>query len=253
MSQCAPGRSTAVGGIGLARWGLVVVDLQNDFLSAAGYYARRRELDEQVSRGTMTAEARDRLLSQPGPAPSGSLRYRAESLPRLVSNILLLVEHARQRQRPIAYLQATYSRHFAVQPPPLRREPHRQHYPCRPDTWGGAFIDPIREVVAARHRGSCESVIAKHTFDGFRETELLSFLRDDDVQTVVITGVETHACVLATAQSASSHQFNTVIPEDCVWTANEALGQAALAIFRDAFGTTSRCVNDLIAALDAQS
>jgi nicotinamidase-related amidase len=85
-----------------------------------------------------------------------------------------------------------------------------------------------------------EKVIVKHTFDGFFQTGLVHFLRKRQVETVVIVGVETHVCVMATAQSASVNQFKTIILEDCIWTAREELGQGVLAIFRDAWGATAR-------------
>ncbi len=214
--------------------------MQNDFVSAGGYYARRRDLDGQVRRGEITADARNRWLSQPGTAPPGELAYRDESLTRIVANIAAVIEQARAQRRPIAYLQAVYSREFDVQPPSLSRDPNREHYPCKPDSWGMALIEPIGRLAFANHAVSSEKVIFKHTFDGFCETELLRFLREWYVRNVVIVGVETHVCVLTTAQSASMNQFETIILEDCVWSANEALGQTALAIFRDAFGSTSR-------------
>jgi nicotinamidase-related amidase len=225
-------------------WGLVVVDMQNDFLSEGGYYARRAALDQQVAHGTMTAEERDRILSQPGAPPPGDRRYRGPSLPRVVANITAVIEHARRQQRPIAYVQAVYSLDFDAKPPFLRRDPRRAHHPCRPHSWGAALIEPIRRLTAEGAPSSRERVIAKHTFDGFGGTGLLEFLREEGARTVKIVGVETHVCVLATALSASLNQFTTVILDDCVWTAQEALGQSALAIFRDAFGSTAHGAGD---------
>jgi nicotinamidase-related amidase len=225
----------------LGRWALVVVDMQNDFLAAGGYYARRKELDERVNQRTMTAETRSRLLSQPSTAPHGVFSYRVESLPRIVANIAKVIERARTQQRPIAYLQAVYSREIDVQPPSLWQDASREHYPCKPNSWGADFIEPIHHFTVGRQTPSCERVIAKHTLDGFYRTTLLQFLRERDVQTVVIVGVETHVCVLTTAQSASINRFKTIIVEDCIWTANAMLGQGALAIFRDAFGSTAHC------------
>jgi nicotinamidase-related amidase len=231
--------ATQAGATGLDHWGLVVVDMQNDFLAAGGYYARRQDLDAQIAQGTMTVETRNRLLSQPHTAPSGEFAYRDASLPSIVANITTVIAQARAQHRPIAYLQAIYSRAFAVQPPSLWREPQRQHYPCQPHSWGAAFIAPLAHFTM--HATGRECVIVKHTFDGFFQTELLAFLRDRAVQTVVLVGVETQVCVLTTAQSAAMQQFHTLILEDGVWTANAALGQGALAIFRGAFGATARC------------
>ncbi len=225
---------------GLEGWGLVVTDMQNDFLATGGYYARRSDLDKQVQQGNLTLEARNRLLIQPSVAPSEEFSYRARPLRPMATNVCTIIKHARAKQRPIAYLKAVYSREFDVQPPFLTREPHREHYPCKPHSWGAALIEPISQLLDTTLFDSSEKVIEKHTFDGFFQTELLQFLQTWKVETVVIVGVETHACVLATAKSASIHQFITLILEDCTWTAQEELGQGALAIFRDAFGSTSR-------------
>jgi nicotinamidase-related amidase len=225
---------------GLQEWGLVVMDMQNDFLAAGGYYARRSDMDKQVEQGKLTLEARNRLLSQPSVTPPETFSYRARSLRSVATNVCTIINHARTNQRPIAYLKAVYSREFDVQPSFLTREPHREHYPCKPHSWGAALIEPITQLIATNHVDSSEKVIEKHTFDGFFQTELLQLLQTWKVETVVIVGVETHVCVLATAKSASIHQFKTLILEDCTWTAQEELGQGALAIFRDAFGSTAR-------------
>jgi nicotinamidase-related amidase len=225
---------------GSSNWGLVVVDVQNDFLAAAGYYAQRSKLDERVDRGRLTMEKRNRLLSQLCPAPPGRFRCRAKSLRPIVTNICRVIEHARKQQRPIVYLQAIYGRKFDAKPPFLRQEPGRQHYPGKPGSWGVELIEPIRRLIATRPMRLNEKVIVKHTLDGFFQTGLAQFLRKRQVETVVIVGVETHVCVMATAQSASVNQFETIILEDCIWTAREELGQGALAIFRDAWGSTAR-------------
>jgi nicotinamidase-related amidase len=236
----------------LGNWGLVVVDMQNDFLAAGGYYARRKTLDEQVYQGTMSMTARNSLLNQPSTVHAGGFSYRDASLSSIVNNICAAIDHARTQQRPIAFLKAVYSRKFDVQPAFLQREPDREHYPCKPQSWGAEFIEPLDKLIDSGETNSCERVIEKHTFDGFFQTDLLQFLRQQNVQTALIVGIETHVCVLTTAQSASVNQLKSVILEDCVWTAQAALGQAALTIFRDAFGNTAR-VSELFAPSEDRS
>jgi nicotinamidase-related amidase len=226
--------------INLQEWALVVVDMQNDFLAAGGYYARRKTFDELVKQGAMRVTTRNRLLNQPSMVPAGGFSYRDASLPPVVNNICTAIARARTQQRPIAFLKAVYSRNYDVHPAFLRREPDRDHYPCKPQSWGAEFIEPLTKLIDSGETNSCELVIEKHTFDGFFQTDLLQFLNEQMVKTAVIVGIETHVCVLTTAQSASLNQLNSVILEDCVWTAQAALGQAALAIFRDAFGDTAQ-------------
>jgi nicotinamidase-related amidase len=221
------------------RWGLVVVDMQNDFIATGGYYERRTELDQRVARGKLSLEARNRLLSDLNVPHPGEFTCRVPSLLPIVDNICRVIEHARRERRPVVYLKAVYDRTFAVQPPSLRQAPERNHYPCKANSWGAALIEPIGQLVSDGIMDSVEKGIEKHTFDGFHQTELFGFLKSCKVQTVVMVGVETHVCVLATAQSAAVNYFKTIILEDCVWTAQDALGRAALAIFRDAFGSTA--------------
>jgi len=218
--------------------GLVVVDMQNDFIAAGGYYARRTELDAQMTQGKLTMETRNHLLSERNISVPDKFACRTPSLRPIVDNVCRLIEHAGGGRRPIAYLRAAYDPEFDVQPPSLLRDPERSHYPCKPNSWGAALIEPIGQLVSDGPTDSIEKVIEKHTFDGFHQTELFRVLTECKVQTVVIVGVETHVCVLATAKSAAMHQFNAVILEDCVWTAQAGLGEGALAIFRDAFGST---------------
>jgi len=220
-------------------WGLVVVDMQNDFIAGGGYYARRTELDEQVVQGKLSLEARNHLLSNLNVPDPGKFTCRSPSLLPIVDNVCRVIENARSERRPVVYLKAVYDRKFDVQPPSFRQFPERSHYPCQPHSWGAALIEPIGQLVSDGIMDSVEKVIEKHTFDGFHQTELFGFLKSCKVQTVVVVGVETHVCVLATAQSAAVNQFKTIILEDCVWTAQDALGRAALAIFRDAFGSTA--------------
>jgi len=212
--------------------------MQNDFIAAGGYYACREELDQQVALGNLTTEARNHLLSELNFSVPGKFTCRTPSLRPIVDNVCGVIEHARSELRPIAYLRAVYDHEFEVKPPSLLRDPQRSHYPCKPHSWGAAFIEPIAHLVNATPTDSVEKVIEKHTFDGFLQTELFRFLKDSKVQTLVMVGVETHVCVLATAKSAALNQFNTFILEDCVWTAQKELGRGALAIFRDAFGST---------------
>ncbi|NIO11950.1 MAG: isochorismatase family protein, partial [Deltaproteobacteria bacterium] len=132
-----------------------------------------------------------------------------------------------------------YGRQYEVVPPFLSLDLNRHHYPCHPKSWGSKLVEPVAKAFEARPEGSHEQVIEKHTYDGFFQTELLSFLIKHRVRTAVLVGAETQICVFATAKSAALHQFNTVIVEDGVWTSREDLGAGALTIFLEAYGSTA--------------
>lgn len=61
-----------------------------------------------------------------------------------------------------------------------------------------------------------EKIINKSYPNSFHETELLSYLRINDVTDLVICGMMTHMCVDATARAAKDFGFNcTIISDAC--------------------------------------
>jgi biuret amidohydrolase len=80
-------------------------------------------------------------------------------------------------------------------------------------------------------------VDAKKRYDCFIATDLELVLRARGINTVLVTGVNTNSCVLATATSACSRDFAVVVVEDCVDTMDAPeLHAAALLCIRTAFG-----------------
>ena len=215
-------------------WALILVDMQNDFLAQGGYYDRR----EVYERQGFNSEQMNDQLGEPSLAPVGGFKPRAASSWSIVSNNCKLIDKARDNGMAIAYLRAIYDHGFRFKPRSLLDNQDRKHYPCKPGTWGAELISPIQEMILKKDTKSIEEVIEKHTFNGFFETDLEKFLRRRNVHTVLIAGVETHICVLATAQGASYNQFKNIIIEDCVWTARSDLAECALDIYRDGFGIT---------------
>jgi len=218
-------------------WALILVDMQNDFLAKGGYYDRKEKYEAQVRQGKLSSEEMIIRLTQPSSVPRDGFEVRIASLTTIVDIICKVVTRAKKERMKITYLRAVYDHKFDFRPRFLAN-PDRKHYPCKSRTWGAAFIDPINKLIPEKTAVSGETVIEKHTFDGFFKTDLCKFLRTRRVHTVLVAGVETHICVLATAQSASLHQFETIILEDCVATAREDLAECALEVFRDGFGNT---------------
>jgi nicotinamidase-related amidase len=78
---------------------------------------------------------------------------------------------------------------------------------------------------------------AKKRYDCFTATDLDLSLRAHGVDTVLITGVNTSSCVIATATAACCRDFAVVVVSDCVDTMDGPdLHDAALKIIRRAFG-----------------
>jgi nicotinamidase-related amidase len=79
-------------------------------------------------------------------------------------------------------------------------------------------------------------VDTKKRYDCFAATDLDHALRSRSLDTVLLTGVNTNSCVLATTVAANTRDYAAVVVEDCVDTMDPALHQAALTVIRQAFG-----------------
>lgn len=82
-------------------------------------------------------------------------------------------------------------------------------------------------------------VYNKKRYDSFVATELDHVLRARDITTVLLTGVNTNSCVLATTVSANARDYAAVVVEDCVDTMDRSLHESALSLIRQAFGWTA--------------
>jgi nicotinamidase-related amidase len=61
-------------------------------------------------------------------------------------------------------------------------------------------------------------VLEKLSYDCFAGTDLLQLLKDKKMEDVIITGVRTEACVLATAERSFAEGFRTFVASDLVGT-----------------------------------
>jgi biuret amidohydrolase len=77
----------------------------------------------------------------------------------------------------------------------------------------------------------------KRRYDCFLGTDLEFTLRHLGVNTLLITGVNTNSCVLATTIIASTKDFACIVIEDCVETVDgPEFHEAALKCLARAFG-----------------
>jgi nicotinamidase-related amidase len=66
------------------------------------------------------------------------------------------------------------------------------------------------------HIGDDDHILDKRHASCFHETELNSMLTALDVDTVIVTGCSTSACVRETSADASAYGFHSIVPETCV-------------------------------------
>jgi nicotinamidase-related amidase len=81
-------------------------------------------------------------------------------------------------------------------------------------------------------------VDTKKRYDCFLATDLDFVLRSHGINTLLVTGVNTNSCVLATTTAANVRDYAVVVVEDCVDTMDgPALHEAGLLCIRTAFGS----------------
>lgn len=182
---------------------LVIVDMQNDFCSAGGYYAQ---------------SGRDISLLSAAIAPTSAL-----------------LERARDCAMTIAFTRLVHDSAHGAMEERHRLKPRRwTSYGERllPGSWGADVVDEL-----CPRNG--EIVIDKPGYSAFEHTDLELRLRERGVRTLLFAGVVTYACVLATAFSAFDRDFDVLLVSDAVgtWAAN-ALGPSTFEIVDLLLGST---------------
>lgn len=145
------------------RTALVVVDMQNDFLSEGGAFTRRHRDATQ-----------------------------------LATAIAWLVAAGRQQGRAIVWVTSEYGEQ-GVAGDQLRGHTHTGRPCCVRGSWGAQLVERLATVP---REGEREFAVTKRWYSAFRETELHARLSAAGVTTVVLCGVATDVCVLATAREA---------------------------------------------------
>jgi nicotinamidase-related amidase len=73
-----------------------------------------------------------------------------------------------------------------------------------------------------------EPVVQNWPFDILRQTGVEQWLRDRDVETVVLVGVATGMAVIIAAYQFADRLFNLIVPSDCVTDGNLELHEAIM-------------------------
>jgi nicotinamidase-related amidase len=92
-------------------------------------------------------------------------------------------------------------------------------------------------VIPQLHDDGDFIVNTKKRYDCFLGTDLDFLLRSHGINTLLITGVNTNSCVLATTTAANVRDYAVIVVEDCVDSMDgPELHAAGLACIRTAFG-----------------
>jgi len=194
--KVAPGRAA-----------LVTVDVQNDFCHQDGFLGKL---------GT----------------PMGLIQAMVPRLARLL-------DAARERGVPVIHVISHHDEEYAS--PVVTEQKLRHGMPmekdgrpmkdapyCLKGTWGAELYG-----IDARPG---EEIIIKHRYSGFKGTNLDLILRSAGLQTVILTGVATNACVESTGRDVYMHDYYLVFVSDGAATTTAAAHQATLANIDQFFG-----------------
>jgi len=176
---------------------LIIVDAQNDFCSPGG------------------------CLDQ---LPGSDMK----PMKPFVERTRALLAAAREAKVQVFFTKATnYPGGPYKSPPDLARKteylPPESPIICAPGSWGDRIVDELTPRPG-------EITISKHRHNSFMGTELDIVLRSNGKKTLVVTGVTTERCVLATVAGAIAHDYYVVVPGDCVASQKPEMHDAALLV-----------------------
>ncbi len=186
---------------------LVVVDVQNDFVSPEGSAGKR---GEDVSAALA-----------------------------IMPPLLRLIEEGRRIGLTIVYIRTTHSE-WTDTPSWIYRSSQKSGLStCREGTWGAEFYDGIAPLPTER-------VVVKHRYSAFINTDLNTVLKARNIQSVLVCGVATNVCVETTARDADMFDSSVTLVDDCSAAYEAKLHLGTLDNIRRHFGLVASS-SDIIA------
>jgi ureidoacrylate peracid hydrolase len=185
---------------------LVVVDVQNDFVSPKGSAAKR---DEDVS-----------------------------SAVAMVPTLTRLIAEGRRVGLTIVYIRTTHSEWTDTPSWIYRKSQQSALTTCREGTWGAELYEGISPLPSER-------VVIKHRYSAFINTDLNTVLKARGIQSVLVCGVATNVCVETTARDAYMFDYYVTMIEDCSAAYDPKLHLSTLENMRRHFGLVASA-NEII-------
>jgi nicotinamidase-related amidase len=173
----------------LNRAALVIVDMQNDFCSPQGWFDARG-IDLSSSRALFPVLNRLTATARENSVPVIWLNWGIRA------DLLNMHPASRKIARPFQGDAGYEARTASGKGPVLER-----------DSWGAAICPELQ--VSEK-----DIVVLKHRLSGFWDNEFDSILRNLDVTTLLVGGINLDRCVAATIQDANFAGFDPVLIED---------------------------------------
>lgn len=213
--------------IDLARSAVVVIDMQNDFCHAEGWFAQKG-VSVKPTRKPIPVIAR--LL--PGwREAGGSVVWLNWGIRADLANLSATVHFKGKRSRDgVGYGEAS----------PVDRGPALVR-----GAWGAQVVEELAVEPS-------DITVEKHRLSGFWDNELDSILRHRGISTLLFVGINTDRCVFSTLQDAAFIGYDCILLEDACSTSSPAYVTRAIHfIVQQLHGFVARA-DSLIDSLSAK-
>ena len=151
---------------------------------------------------------------------------------KVIPSLKNLIKVCRDMKIPVIYITQCFKRDGSDVG--IKRLMFGANYPPKGDvemdgTRGVEIYDEIRPMKK-------DVFIKKSGYSSFHNTALESILRKNGVDTLLITGVVSDCCVVATAIDAFQHDFKAVVISDCTAARDEKTQEMILKTISRVFG-----------------
>jgi len=163
----------------------------------------------------------------------GSLK--CDNALRIIQNIKVLIDAARKRGIPVIYVNDSHL-------PNVDGEFRKWGSHAIRGSWGAMVIDDLKPMEG-------DFIIEKRRYSGFYNTDLDDLLRELKVDTLIVTGIHTHICVMNTVADAFYRGYKVIIPLDCVTTFTKEDNDWGLKYMREIYGAEVVSLNDVLTRL----
>lgn len=186
---------------------LLIIDMQQDFISPAGYFAQ--------------------------------MGYSSAHAQAVIAPTRRLLDAARGQGLLVIYTRESHRPDLTDLHPIKRARAEAMGTPIGAQGPLGRFLvrgEAGNEIVPELAPLATEVVIDKPGNGAFHATDLEQILRAQGIRQLLITGVTTDVCVHSTLREANDRGYDCLLLEDCCAAGEQQLHQAALAMMQNEGG-----------------
>jgi len=184
---------------------LLIVDMQNDFCHPDGYCLGEKEADAAT----------------------------VQSVRRIIPRIAAVRDWARQREVPVLYTRESHRPDLSDVTAAKQHRYTQAGYPVGAPGRLGRFLvqgEQGCEIIAELAPAAGDTVMDKPAQSAFVGTGLEDWLRGQSITHLLLTGLTTQCCVLATYRTAADLGFWPLLLEDCCAAFEDSEHRAAVAV-----------------------